>query len=89
MVAAVILLTVFAVQHKGISKLAKIQTVLALSALIPLMVIGLVPLVTGDVMMANFLPFAPLAFDEAGAVILDSSQWEWSRDGWTLFLGGE
>lgn len=87
-VATVILLMVFAVQHKGISKLAKIQTVLALSALIPLLAIGIIPLVTGDVVMANFLPFAPLAFDESGAVILDSTQWAWTRDGWTLFLGG-
>jgi len=88
LVATAMLLTVFAVQHRGISKLAKIQTVLALAALTPLIIIGLVPLLTGDVVIANFLPFAPIAYDEAGAVILDSSQWEWSRDGWTLFLGG-
>lgn len=87
-VAITILLSVFAVQHRGISKLAKIQTVLALAALIPLIVIGLVPLLTGDVITANFLPLAPIAYDETGAVILDPAQWQWSIDGWTLFLGG-
>ncbi|MEZ5524488.1 MAG: APC family permease [Pseudomonadales bacterium] len=87
-VAATILLAVFAVQHHGISKLAKIQTILAIATLVPLMVIGVVPLLTGDVVMANFLPFAPIAYDETGAVILDSSQWQWNIDGWTLFLGG-
>lgn len=87
-IATVLLLAVFTVQHRGISKLAKIQTILAIAALIPLIVIGVVPLLTGDVVVANFLPFAPIAYDEAGMVILDPEQWSWSRDGWTLFLGG-
>lgn len=87
-IATVLLLGVFFAQHNGISRLAKIQSILAIAVLAPLLIIGIVPLVTGDVIAANFMPFAPLAFDSLGAPILDSSQWEWSKDGVTLFLGG-
>ncbi len=87
-IGSALLFAVFAAQHHGISRLAKIQTVVAIAVLIPLMIIGIVPLFTGDVVMANFLPFAPIAFDADGNAILDSSQWVWNRDGWTLFLGG-
>lgn len=72
---AVILLSIFIAQHYGISKAAKIQMVMALAALMPLIIIGIVPLLTGDIVRANFSPFTPLS----GA---------WDKGGWTLFLGG-
>jgi amino acid transporter len=43
-----------------------------------------VPIVTGDVPSANFLPLAPLSYDAAGNVI-DGA---WDLNGWTLMAGG-
>ena len=72
---AVILLCIFIAQHHGIAKAAKIQMIMAITALLPLILIGIVPLFTGDILRTNFAPFAPLS----GA---------WDKGGWTLFLGG-
>lgn len=88
LIGATLLLIVFAAQHKGILRLARIQTVIAIAVLAPLLIIGIVPFLTGDVVTANFAPFAPLSFDAAGNAVLDSSQWAWNREGWTLVLGG-
>ena len=88
LIGTVLLLIVFIAQHHGILRLARIQTVVGIAVLVPLLIIGIVPLITGDVVMANFLPFAPIAFDGDGNIILDTAQWAWTRDGWTLFLGG-
>lgn len=74
-VAVLFLLLVFALQHGGILRAARFQTVVGLAVLIPLLVIGIVPLVTGDVVEANFVPFVPLS----GA---------WDMPGWTLLAGG-
>lgn len=74
-IAAALLLLVFALQHHGILRAARVQTVVGLAVLLPLLVVGVVPLVTGDVVAHNFQPFAPIS----GA---------WDRPGWTLFAGG-
>ena len=74
-VGALFLLLVFALQHGGILRAARIQTIIGLAVLIPLLVIGVVPLITGDVVSKNFDPFVPLN----GA---------WNLDGWTLLAGG-
>lgn len=74
-VATVLLLGTFAIQHRGILGTAKLQTIIGLVALTPLLLIGIVPFLTGDVLASHFTPFAPLS----GA---------WDRTGWTLFLGG-
>jgi amino acid transporter len=75
LIAAAFLLLVFAVQHHGILRAARIQTVVGVAVLIPLLLVGVVPLVSGDVVQGNFAPFVPLN----GA---------WDLDGWTLFAGG-
>jgi len=75
LLGAFILLSIFIAQHFGIARAAKIQMVMAIAALLPLIIIGIVPLLTGDVVRANFSPFTPLS----GA---------WDKAGWTLFLGG-
>lgn len=87
-IGAILLLIVFAAQHHGILRLARLQTIVAIAVLLPLLIIGIVPLFTGDISVANFLPFAPLAHDAQGNVVLDPSQWAWDMHGWTLFLGG-
>ncbi len=74
-IAAAFLLLVFLLQHHGVLRAARVQTIIGLAVLVPLVVVGVVPLLTGDVPRANFTPFVPLS----GA---------WDLDGWTLFAGG-
>ena len=81
---AALLLTVFSVQHGGILRSAKATMILALSALIPLMLIGIVPILTGDVPHSNLFPLAPLSHDTAGNVI----DGIWNIDAWKLMAGG-
>ncbi|HDY85516.1 MAG TPA: amino acid permease, partial [Methylophaga sp.] len=83
-VGVTLLLSVFAIQHGGILRSAKTTTVLGLTALVPLMLIGIVPLITGDVMTENFFPLSPLAFDSVGNVI-DGA---WDLPAWSLMAGG-
>lgn len=75
LVATVLLLGTFAIQHRGILGTARVQTIIGIVALTPLLLIGIVPFLTGDIVSSHFTPFAPLS----GA---------WDRAGWTLFLGG-
>ncbi|MBI6628746.1 APC family permease [Pontibaca salina] len=71
----IILLLVFAIQHKGISAAAKVQTIIGLAVLIPLLIVGFVPILSGDVLAENLVPLVPIS----GA---------WDIEGTTLFLGG-
>ena len=87
LLGAAILLTVFGIQHGGILRSAKTQKVLAFAALFPLMLVALVPLVTGDAVSAqslsNLMPVNPLAWDKGLAI--DGA---WDTAGWTLMAGG-
>ncbi len=74
-IAAALLLLCFALQHHGILRAARIQAIVGVAVLIPLLIVGIVPFLTGDVVSRNFEPFAPLN----GA---------WNAQGWTLFAGG-
>ncbi|MDN5858440.1 MAG: APC family permease [Pseudonocardia sp.] len=74
-IAAAFLLLVFVLQHHGVLRAARVQTIIGIAVLVPLLVVGIVPLLTGDVVASNFAPFAPLS----GA---------WDLDGWTLIAGG-
>ena len=80
----VLLLGVFTMQHHGILRTAKIQTIVGIAVIVPLVIVGLVPLLTGDVLMSNLFPLGPLAKDAQGAAIAG----DWTIAGWTLFLGG-
>ncbi|MFS2156800.1 APC family permease [Pseudomonas sp. Pseusp122] len=79
-----ILLGVFAVQHGGILRSARLTLILGVTSLIPLLLVGVVPLLTGDATQANFFPLAPLAHDAQGAVI----DGKWDISGWSLMAGG-
>jgi amino acid transporter len=81
---AAVLMTVFSIQHGGILRSAKATMILGVTALIPLMLIGLVPILTGDMPQANFFPLAPLGYDSTGNVI----DGIWNIDGWKLMAGG-
>lgn len=74
-IASVLLLGTFAVQHRGILGTARVQTMIGVVALTPLLLIGVVPFFTGDVVSTNLVPLIPLSGT-------------WDRTGWTLFLGG-
>lgn len=84
LLGAVILLVVFAIQHGGVLRAARFQMVMGLAVIIPLLIVGIVPLVTGDVLASNLVPLKPLAFAEDGSV----TEGVWDIPGWTLFLGG-
>ncbi|HSV68707.1 MAG TPA: APC family permease [Methylibium sp.] len=84
MVGLAVLLTVFAVQHGGILRSARTTMVLGVCSLIPLVLIALVPLVSGDIPSTHFAPFAPIARD-AGGLVVDG---EWNMAGITLMAGG-
>ncbi|WP_404809784.1 APC family permease [Methylobacillus caricis] len=81
---AAVLLGVFGIQHGGILRSSKVTMILGLAALIPLMLIGIVPILTGDVTAANFFPIAPLAYDDVGNVV----NGVWDIEGWKLMAGG-
>jgi amino acid transporter len=75
LIAAALLMLVFALQHHGILRAAKIQMVVGIAVLLPLLIVGIVPLLTGDVTRDNFTPFVPLSGT-------------WDLEGWTLLAGG-
>jgi amino acid transporter len=81
---AVILLAVKFIQDGGILRSANTTKILGISAMIPLLLIGLVPILTGDIVKANLFPLAPLAHDAAGLVTMGS----WNMAGVTLFAAG-
>ncbi len=81
---AVLLLGVFAIQHGGILRSARTTMILGITALIPLMLIALVPLLGGGLPSEHFSPMVPIAHDATGHVI----DGEWNMAGITLMAGG-
>ena len=84
LVSVSLLLTVFMVQHGGMLRAARFQTIFAVASLLPLGIVGIVPLLTGNAPVANLLPIVPLAHDAAGKVVPGA----WDMAGITLFVGG-
>jgi len=81
---AAILIAVKLIQDGGILQSANTTKILGISAMIPLILIGVMPILTGDVVQAHFFPLLPLAHDAAGTV----SQGSWNLAGWTVITGG-
>lgn len=80
-IGAGIMLLVFAIQHRGILGTASFQKWIGLLVIIPMLIVGVVPLLNGTVNYGNFSPLVPLA--AAGAPALG----HWNVGGWTLVLG--
>lgn len=81
LLAGLIMLAVFAIQHRGILSAAKVQMIFAVSSLMPLMLIGIIPLLTGDLPRDHFFPLIPaLPGASAGA--------GWTMRGVTVISGG-
>jgi amino acid transporter len=83
-IGAVLLLIVFAIQHRGVMRTARVQTVVGALVLLPLLLIALVPLFSGQVQLANLLPLVPLGGIEGGKPVAGA----WDQAGWSVFLGG-
>lgn len=74
LIGAGILLCVWTIQHRGILRTARIQTILTVGSLVPLLIVVIIPLITGDVVMKNFTPFTPI-------------NGHWDLTGWGSFFG--
>jgi amino acid transporter len=79
----VLVLIVFAVQHRGVLGAANLQKILAIAALTPLLIVGMIPILTGNTPISNYTPFVPLAHAADGSPI--NGAWDWA--GWTVFAG--
>ena len=77
--SVLILLFIFWIQHRGIAGTAKFAIFLGVAGLVPLTIIALIPLFTGDVVSSNFSPLAPIVGADGAGV--------WGMSGWKLFLG--
>ncbi|MEN9894340.1 MAG: hypothetical protein RIR97_192 [Pseudomonadota bacterium] len=81
-IGGILMLIVFAIQHRGIAGTASVQKWLAIIVLIPLLIIGLFPIFAGSLNMDYVTNLVP---PTAGYSGVDGT---WSNGGWTLFLGG-
>jgi amino acid transporter len=84
LLGAVLMFAVKAIQDGGILRSANTTKILGISAMIPLILIGVVPILTGDIVKTNFFPLLPLAHDSVGRVI-DGT---WNMTGITVLAGG-
>lgn len=81
-IGVLLMLLVFAIQHRGILGTANVQKYIGLLVIIPMLIVGVVPILTGQINWSNYSPLLPLAAayaPEPGA---------WNIPGWTLVLGG-
>ena len=82
LIGAVLMLMIFAIQHRGIAGTATVQKWLAVIVLIPLLLIGLYPIFAGSIDPVNFTNLVPPTASYSGV------DGVWNNGGWTLFLGG-
>ena len=76
------MLITFAIQHRGILSTANVQKFIGLAVIVPMLIVGVVPILTGQINWDNYTPFVPLAEAYAPA------PGEWNISGWTLVFGG-
>jgi amino acid transporter len=81
LIGAVLMLVIFAIQHRGIAQTASAQKWLAIIVLVPLLLVGLVPILNGSIVGANVTALVPPSAAYSG---VDGT---WSVGGWTLVLG--
>ncbi len=80
-IGTVLMLIIFAIQHRGIASTARAQKILAVIVLVPLFLVGVVPIVTGSIDYMNVSDIIPPSVAYGGDV------GSWNVGGWTLFLG--
>ena len=81
LIGAALMLIMLAIQHRGIASTASAQKWLAIVVLVPLLLVGLVPILTGAINTANVTGLVPPTAAYSG---VDGT---WSLGGWTLILG--
>jgi amino acid transporter len=82
-IAAGFLLVTFFLQHHGAARAARAQRILAIVCLTPLIFVGLVPFITGDLPSDRLFPLLPLVRDAAGHIGFGT----WNAAGITLLMG--
>ena len=81
-IGVILMLIVFSIQHRGILGTANVQKVIGLVVIIPMLIVGIVPILTGQINWDNYSPFVPLA------TAYEAAPGEWNIAGWTLVFGG-
>jgi amino acid transporter len=81
-IGVILMLIILFIQERGISSTANAQKWLAIIVLIPLLLVGLVPIFTGAIDTMNVTNLLPPTAAYSGV------DGDWSIGGWTLFLGG-
>ncbi len=80
-IGAILMLIIFAIQHRGIASTARAQKILAVIVLVPLLLVGVVPILTGSIDYMNVTQIVP------PTVAYGGDAGSWNIGGWTLFLG--
>jgi amino acid transporter len=81
-IGVALMAVIFAIQHRGIASTASAQKWLAIIVLVPLLLVGLVPILTGQINTMNVTGIVPPTAAYSGV------NGAWDVGGWTLFLGG-
>ena len=81
-IGAALMLLTFAIQHRGILGTAGVQKYIGLMVILPMLIVGVVPILTGQINWSNYSPLVPLAHAYA------PDPGSWNIPGWTLVLGG-
>lgn len=81
-IGVALMLMTFAIQHRGVLGTANVQKYIGLLVIVPMLIVGIVPIVTGQINWDNYSPLVPLQ----QAYL--ATPGEWSIGGWTLVLGG-
>ena len=82
-IASGFLLLTFALQHHGAARAAHFQKILGIACMLPLLLVGIIPLITGDLPSENLFPILPIMRDAAGNIDFGS----WNAAGLTLLAG--
>jgi amino acid transporter len=81
-IGVILMLIILFIQEKGIASTASAQKYLAIIVLVPLLLVGLVPIFNGSIDWMNVTNLVPPTAAYSGV------DGEWNIGGWTLFLGG-
>jgi amino acid transporter len=81
-VGVALMLLILLIQERGIANTASAQKWIAIIVLVPLLLVGLVPILNGSINWMNVTNLVPPTAAYSGV------DGEWNIGGWTLFLGG-
>ena len=81
-IGVALMLMTFAIQHRGILGTANVQKYIGLMVIVPMLIVGIAPIITGQINWENYSPLVPLKQAYA------AEPGSWDIGGWTLVLGG-